>query len=85
MTHLQSIMRAIYETSPFIKNKILSLHYKLVVNVFVMHCITFPFVIWHTLCVMDAGTAQLTVSQLVIVVQNCVYLMRISRSAIQHF
>ena len=62
------MVRAIYETSPFIKNKILSLHYKLVISVFVTHHIAFTFVIWHTLCVMDAGTAQLTVGWHVIVI-----------------
>ena len=67
---------------PLLKSKILSLHYKLVISVFVKHCIAFTFVIWGALCVMDAGTAQLTVSHMIKVVQKCVCFMKISRSAV---
>ena len=68
---------------PLLKNKILSLHYKLVISAYIMHRIAFPFVIWHALCVINAGTAWLTVSQPVKVVQKCVYFTKISGSAIQ--
>ena len=53
---------------PLLKNKILSLHYKLGISVFVTHCIALTFVIWCTLCVMDAGTAQLTVGHMIKVI-----------------
>ena len=57
---------------PLLEIKILSLHYKFVISVFITHCIGFIFVIWHILCVMDARTAWLTVGRHVIVIQKCV-------------
>ena len=70
---------------PLLKNKILSLHYKLVISVAVMHCFAFTFVMWHILCVMDAGTAQPTVSLTIKVIRKCVYFMKLNRSAVQLF
>ena len=37
------------------------------------------------MCVMGTEIAQPTVSQSIIVVQKCVYLMKISMSAVRHF
>ena len=53
---------------PLLKNTILSLHYKLTVSVVVMHHFTFTVVLWHALCMMEAGTVQQTVGQCVIVI-----------------
>ena len=53
---------------PLLTNKILSLHYKLVISVYKMHCIASVFVIWCVLCVMDTGTAWPTVGWLVKVI-----------------
>ena len=35
-----------------------------IISVYIMHCIAFPFIIQHALCVMDAVTAQPTVGHM---------------------
>ena len=67
---------------PLLKNKMLSLHDMFIISVYIMHCITFPSIIWHALHVMDAGTAQPTVGCMTKVVQKCVCFAKISRLAI---
>ena len=67
---------------PLLKNKILSLHYKLVISVAVTHCFTFTFVILHILCVINAGTAQQTIGYMIKVIPKCVCFTKLSRSAV---
>ena len=56
-----------------------------IISVYIRHHITFPSIIWRALCVMDVGTAQLTVGCMTKVVQKCVCFAKINRSAIQLF